>query len=274
MSPYLYVDANGMLNPQQKKGAVMVTDNKLGGIQPLAAGTQFLRWLGSDEILLKGVDHRIRHPPLAAEDNTFDRPVGWSGPAVSGNVIPGTDIQFLASTGGKVGVQQGSQPLQEVLQGTKATRFSAIANDLFLFSGVDDEKRLWVQHGLDAKPEVVATGVEAVLWGPISRRAVVLDADKRSRVYDGRDSSWIDLGRVSVAQWSPDEEQLLFVEEGSVSLLAEQRIEKLCDLTRIGPVARAAISSEGDKAFLLAGIGGGLDVWMTALPPRISFQKR
>ena len=167
---------------------------------------------------------------------------------------------------GKVGVQQGSQPLQEVLQGTKATRFCAIANDLTLFGGVDGEKRLWVQHGMDAKPEVVANGVEAVLWGPISHRAVVREANNRSRVYDGRDGSWIDLGKVSGAQWSPDEERLLFEADGYLSLLVGRRIEKLCELTRIGPVAKAVISAGGDKAFLLAGIGGGLDVWMMPCP--------
>ena len=258
-----------LLDAQQKKSATVLTDNRLGGIQELPPGTQFLRWLGNDEILLKGADHLIRHPLVAGKDHIFDPPAAWSGPAVSGNVIPGTDIQYLTSADGKVGVQKGSQPLQEVLQGTKATRFGAIANDLSLFGGVDDEKRLWVQHGLAAKPEILASGVEAILWGPVSRRVVVAEANHRSRVYDGRDGSWIDLGRVSEAQWSPDEERLLFAEEGYLSLLVDHRVEKLCDLTRIGPIRGAVISAEGDKAFLLAGIGGGLDVWMIALPPRV-----
>ena len=153
-------------------------------------------------------------------------------------------------------------------------RFVRIANDLSLFGGVDGEKRLWVQHGFDAKPEVVASGVEAVLWGPVSRRAAVREAGGRTRVYDGRDSSWVDLGKVSGARWSPDEEELLFVEEGYLSLLVGHRIEKLCELSRIGPVAGAVISADGEKAFLLAGIGGGLDVWMTALPPRVPPKKR
>ena len=263
-----------LLDAPQKKSATVLTDNQLGSIQQLPAGTQFLRWLGKDEILLKGDGHLIRHPLVAGKDHIFDPPAGWSQPAVSGNVIPGTDIQYLTSADGKVGVQKGSQPLQEVLQGTKATRFGAIADDLSLFGGVDGEKRLWVQHGLSAKPEVVASGVEAVLWGPISRRAVVLETNHRSRVYDGRDGSWIDLGRISGAQWSPDEERLLIVEEGYLSLLVEHRVEKLCELTRIGPVAKAVISAGGDKAFLLAGIGGGLDVWMIALPPQVPHQNR
>ena len=266
--------ALNLLDPREKKNAIVLTDNKLGGLQALPAGTQFLRWQGKDEILLKSADHLIRHPLVTGEDHIFDPPADWSGPAVSGSVIPGTDIQYLASADGKVVVQRGSQPPQEVLQGTKATRFGAIANDLSLFGGVDGEKRLWVQHGLDAKPEVVASGVESVMWGPISRRAVVTEANSRSRVYDGRDGSWIDLGRVSGAQWSPDEERLLFAEEGYLSLLVEHRIEKLCDLTRIGPLGGAVITAGGDKAFLLAGIGGGLDVWMMALPPRAPPQKR
>lgn len=263
-----------LLDPQQKKGGIVLTDSKLAGSQALPDGTQFLRWLGKDEILLKAADHLVRHPLVSGEDQKFDAAPSWFGAAAGGNVIPGTDIQYLVSADGKVGVQRGSQSLQEVLQGTKATRFVAIANDLTLFGGVDSEKRLWVQRGFDAKPEAVASGVESVLWGPISRRAVVLEANNRSRAYDGRDGSWIDLGRVSGAHWSPDEQQLLFVEEGYLSLLVERRIEKLCSLTRIGPVGRVTISMGGDKAFLLAGIGGGLDVWMFALPPRVLPQKQ
>ena len=258
-----------LLDPQQKKTVTVLSDNKLGAVQPLPSGTAFLRWLGKDEILLKGPGHLARHTLGTGEDHIFDPPADWFGAAVSGNVIPGTDIQYLVNAEGRVGVQQGSQPLHEVLRGTKATRFYAIANDLTLFGGVDGEKRLWVQHGMGAKPEVIASGVEAVLWGPISHRAVVRDANNRSRVYDGRDRGWIDLGKVSGAQWSPDEELLLFEAEGYLSLLAGHRIEKLCELTRIGQVAKALISAGSDKAFLLAGIGGGLDVWMMALPPRV-----
>jgi hypothetical protein len=160
-----------LLDASQNKTATVLTDNQLGGIQDLPAGTQFLRWLGNDEILLKGAGHLFRHPLVAGKDHIFDPPAGWSGPPVGGNVIPGTDIQYLTSADGKVVVQKGSQPLQEVLQGTRATRFGAVANDLSRFGGVDDEKRLWVQHGLAAKPEMLASGVEVVLWGPISRRA-------------------------------------------------------------------------------------------------------
>jgi hypothetical protein len=266
--------AMNLLEPQQKKSAVVITDAKLAGIQPLPDGTQFVRWLGKDQILLKGADHLIRHSLVAGEDHIFDAPAGWSGPTASGSVIPGTDIQYLVNADGRVGVQKGSQPLQEVLQLTKATRFGAIANDLSLFGGVDGEKRFWVQHGLDGKPEVVASGVEAVLWGPVSRRAVVRESSGRSRVYDGRDGSWVDLGKVSGAAWSPDEEELLFVEEGYLSLLVDHRIEKLCELSRMGTIAAAAISADGERAFLLAGIGGGLDVWMTALPTRVLSQKK
>ncbi len=182
-------------------------------------------------------------------------------------MIPGTDIQFLVSADGRVAVQKGSQPLQEVLKGTKATRFGAIANDLSLFGGVDGEKRLWIQRGLEAKPEVVASGVEEVLWGPISRRAVVLEADHRSRVYDGRDQSWIDLGNIAGAAWSPDEERLLFVGEGYLSLLDGPPHGETLRLDQDWSLGKVVISAGSDKAFLLAGIGGGLDVWMFALPP-------
>ena len=68
-----------LLDPQQKKTATVLSDNKLGGIQPLPAGTQFLRWLGKDEILLKSADHLIRHPLGAGEDHIFDPPADWFG---------------------------------------------------------------------------------------------------------------------------------------------------------------------------------------------------
>lgn len=260
--------ALALFDMQQKQSAMLLTDKKLGSIQPVPAGAQFLRWLGNDEILLKKGDRLTRHPLVPGEDHVFDPPPGWPGPIVSGNVIPGTDIQYLVNANGQMGVQKGSQPVQEVLQGTKATRFAAIANDLSAFGGVDSEKRLWVQRGMDGKPEVVASGVEGVIWGPISRRAVVVGANNQSRVYDARDGSWIDLGIISAAQWGPDEEQLLFVEGGFLSILVGRRIEKLCDVNRIGALSRAVITGRGDKAFLLAGIGGGMDVWMMSLPPR------
>jgi hypothetical protein len=102
----------------------------------------------------------------------------------------------------------------------------------------------------------------------------VLDANHRSRVYDGRDRSWTDLGTISGAEWSPDEERLLFAGDGYLSLLDNHRIEKLCDLSIIGQIRRIVISKDGDKAFLLAGIGGGLDVWTLALPLRVAVQKK
>jgi hypothetical protein len=91
--------------------------------------------------------------------------------------------------------------------------------------------------------------------------------------YDGRDGSWIDLGSVSRALWSQDEHRLLFVEaganegEGFLSLLVGREIQRLCPTVRIGSLAKAFISADDDTAFLLAGLSGGLEVWMTALPP-------
>jgi len=270
-----------LVDPQQKKAGLIITDNKLGKISTLPPGMQFLRWLGSDEILVKNDDHLVRHSLAGAEDHVFGTPEGWSGPVAAASVIPGTDIQYLTGADGKSGFQRGSEPFHEVLRDAKVVRFGAIANDLSLFGGVDSEKRLWVQHGQDAIPEVVATGVERVIWGPISRRTVVMEANGRSRVYDGRDRSWIDLGVTSAAQWSPDEERLLFIEAGAnadsqpyLSLLVDRKIEKLCPLTRIGPMGGAVISEDGEKAFLLAGIGGGLDVWMMSLPPRAAIHDK
>lgn len=134
---------------------------------------------------------------------------------------------------------------------------------------------MWIQRGVDADPEILATGVEQVIWGPISHRALVIDESGKGRVYDNRDRSWIDLGSVAVAHWSPDEERLLFVSregpsENYLSILINGKIEKLCDFARIGRLDGAFITTAGDKAFLLAGMGSQLNVWMIALPARSS----
>jgi uncharacterized protein (TIGR03790 family) len=262
--------AIALLDSQQKKSGMIITDAKLGQVQSVPAGTRFMRWLQRDQVLLARDGRLIRHPFAGGEDHIFDTPPEWPDGAVAGSVISGTDLQYLTSPDGKLGVQEGSRPFREVLSGTRATGFSAVADDLSLFGGVDSRKRLWIQHGLDGDPIISATGVQQVLWGPISHRALVQDENNRSRVYDGRDDSWVDLGSISAAQWSPDEERLVFVEpgEGYLSILIGRRIERLSPMARIGRVAGIAIPNGGDKAFLLAGIGGGLDVWMVALPPQ------
>jgi hypothetical protein len=261
--------AIALLDPQQKKSGTIIMDAKLGGVQSVPAGTRFLRWLQKDQVLLAREGRLIRHPLTGGDDYIFDTPTEWSGAAVAGSVISGTDTQYLTGPDGKQGVQQGSQPFREVLRGTRATGFGAIADDLSIFGGVDSRKRLWIQHGLDGDPKIAATGVQQVLWGPISHRALVQEENNRNRVYDGRDDSWTELGAVSAAEWSPDEERLVFVDpgEGYLSILIGRRIERLCAMARIGRVAGIAIPNGGDRAFLLAGVTGGLDVWMMALPP-------
>jgi uncharacterized protein (TIGR03790 family) len=263
--------ALALFDPQQKKGGVIITDNKLGSVQPLPAGTQFLRWLEKDKMLLKSQGRLIRHSMAGGEDHIFDMPSDQNG-----NVLAGTDVLFSVSHDGKVGFKRSSEPFHEVLQATKATQFLAVANDLSVFGGVDAEKRLWVQRGLIRPPEVVASGVERVVWGPISHRAVVQEANNKSRVYDGRDGSWMNLGSVSAVEWSPDEERLLLLENGEggaasetyLSLFADGHIQRLCPLNRIGQLAGMVFASDGERAFLMAGLAGKPDVWMVALPPR------
>jgi uncharacterized protein (TIGR03790 family) len=263
--------ALALLDPLQKKAGVILADNKLGNLQSLPPESQFLRWLDKDQILLKGAGHLIRHPVTGGEDYTFQMPADWPGPPVAGTVIPGTEILYVTNADGKMGFANGSEPFHEVLRGTRAIRFGAVANDLSLFGGVDSKKRMWIQRGLDADAEILATGVERVIWGPISHRALVVDENGKSRVYDSRDRSWIDLGVVTAAQWSPDEERLLFVGQDSpsqsyLSVLIDGKVEKLCDFARIGRLEGAVLTTGGEKAFLLAGMSGQLDVWMTALP--------
>ena len=87
----------------------------------------------------------------------------------------------MTSADGKMGVANGSEPFHEVLRETRATKFDAVADDLSLFGGVDTKKRMWIQRGLDADPEILATGVERVIWGPISHRALVIDENGKGR---------------------------------------------------------------------------------------------
>jgi hypothetical protein len=76
---------------------------------------------------------------------------------------------------------------------------------------------------------------------------------------------------VAGATWSPDEERLLFVASdgsggGMLSLLAGRSITPLCNILKTGPIAKFAFSSKPDRAFMLAGMDGQLNVYEIALP--------
>lgn len=253
-----------------KKGGHVLMDRTMTQAQSLPPGTVFLRWLRNDRVLLRRQDALIDHSIQGEADSALETPNGWSG-----NVIPGTDVQILFTNSGRFAIKKGSGPLQEVLQGPRIVRDAVVADDLSLFAGIDQEKRLWVQHGLSESPEAVATGVQGSLWGPISRRVLIREASGISRVYDGRDRSWIDLGTVLAAYWSPQEERLVFLEsarrEGrlvptTLALLDGRRVLRLSPFEKIGQLAAAAFSADGEGLFLLAGLAGGLDVWMAAVP--------
>jgi hypothetical protein len=117
--------------------------------------------------------------------------------------------------------------------------------------------------------------VNKVGWGPISHRVLVEGTDGAFRVYDGRDRSWTPLPPMIMAQWSPDENRVLYLEgerrDGvivprSLSLLTGRQTVPLCEWNRIGEIGAMNISSNGEAAFLLAGPEAGLQVWMIALP--------
>jgi uncharacterized protein (TIGR03790 family) len=257
-----------LYEPQQKKTGIVIAETGRGTVHPLPAGGVFLRWLDADRVLIKTADHLVSHSISGAPDRTFDVPLG-----VAGNVLAGTDTVMMTTADGKFGFQEPGKPFQQVLEGIHlASAASAIANDLSMFGALDTEKKLWVQHGLQQKPELLAENVERTDWGPISHRVLVEGQDHKSRVYDGRDRSWIDLGTVLLAAWSPDEQRLLYVEsagpsESYLSLLSGKQVRRLCPMTRIGSIARISITSKGDRAFLLASLAGQLNVWMMALPP-------
>lgn len=260
--------AMALYEPQQKKATIVIAEIGKGTIHPLPAGSLFLRWLDADHVLIKMADHLVSHSISGAPDRTFEASLG-----ISGNVLAGTDTVMLTTADGKFGFQENGKPFQQVLDGIHlASAAAAISNDLTMFGALDTEKKLWVQHGLQQKPELVAEHVERADWGPISHRVLVEGQDHKSRVYDGRDRSWVDLGTVLLAAWSPDEQRLLYVEsagtsESYLTLLSGKQVRRLCPMTRIGSVAKIAITGKGDRAFLLASLAGQLNVWMTALPP-------
>jgi uncharacterized protein (TIGR03790 family) len=262
--------ALAVIDLAQRKGGHVLMDRTVTRAQNLPPGTVFLRWLRNDRALLRRQNTLIDHSIRGEVDSVFETPDGWSG-----NVIPGTNVQVLSTNSGRFAIKKGSEALQEVLQGPKIVRDAAVADDLSLFAGIDQEKRLWVQHGLNESPVAVATGVEQALWGPISRRVLIRDTNGLSRAYDGRDRSWMDLGTVLAAYWSPDEERLVFLEaarrEGRLvptrlALLDGRRVRRLGPFERIGQLAGATFSADGETLFLLAGLAGGLDVWMTVVP--------
>ena len=256
-------------NPQDRKSAVLIVDSELKHTQSLPAGSQFLKWLGKDQVLLKDAHGLVRHPITSEPDHVFPAPGTWPGGPAAGTVIEGTNIQFLVGPDRTILSSSGDEPFREILRETKATHSLGIAHDLSVFAAVDDIKNLWVQRGFGAKPEIVARDVQQVVWGPISHRVLVQD-NKNTRVYDARDGSWINLGTVAAAYWSPDEQRLLYVDASSQSLnlLTNRTVDTLCSLSKIGPLAAAAFTADGRRAFLLAGVAGPLDVWEIGLPPK------
>jgi uncharacterized protein (TIGR03790 family) len=259
--------ALALYEPQQKNSSVILAGSDLKDVQALPAGMQFLRWLEPNRILLKSSDRLVIHSITGSEDQSFD-----ASHSLAGNVIPGTNVVLLTTEDKKFGFKKGAEPFQEVLQGVSLSSWgAAAANDLSLFGAVDVDRRLWVQHGVHQKPEIIAEGVEQVLWGSVSHRVLVEGKDKKSRIYDGRDGSWTDLGTVTLAAWSHDEERLLYLEqtgptEAWLSLLIGRQTHRLCPISRIGALAGMAFTAKGDRAFLLAGLSGQFNVWMMALP--------
>jgi hypothetical protein len=260
-----------IIQPEQKRLAFLLLETGLQQARSLPEGSQFLRWLSDDTILLKKAAGLARFEIASGTLLPVFEPPGWK---VS-TIIPGTAIQLLAGEDGRIAVRNGPIPVRQVLPGVKISQTFAVADDLSLFGALDPEKRLWIQHGLMAQPEVAAEQVKKALWGPISRRVLVEKTDGKFQVYDGRDGSWLALPPILAAQWSPNEERLLYVEAERqnsevipkhLSLLNGRNNSPICELTRIGDVASMALTTGDQSAFLLSGPPGALQVWMMALP--------
>jgi uncharacterized protein (TIGR03790 family) len=260
-----------LVNSEKKQATFVITDRTLSKSQAMPSGTQFLRWLSQDTILLKGQNGLVVYDIKVATS----LPVFASPDWIVNTIIPETGIQLLIAKDGRFAVKNGGDEAHEILAGTGITRDRAVANDLSLFGGLDGQKRLWIQHGLPSSPEVIAQDVNQVIWGPISRRVLVEGADGSFRIYDGRDRTWTTLPLLTGGQWSPDENRMLYIEaerrDGALnpsflSLLTGRQTQHLCDLDRIGDIAAVTFSRSGETAFLLAGADAGLRVWMMPLP--------
>lgn len=255
------------VQPQQKQMLSVLTDLAMKAMKQLPADKQFIRWQTADKLLLKGGDSLFEYSiPLAAALPIAARD-GWQ----AGIMIAGTDIVALRNAAGAWAVRQGAAQPRPVLEGTAVVRDVAIADDLSNFGGVDAQNRLWVQHGFDARPEVLAEHVGRVLWGPISRRAVVQSSTGEIRIYDSSTKTWSPLGTVAAGTWSGDEKRFLHVTmkaSGPESLVLwdDGRLQNLCPMDRLGDMAAPALSNRGDLAFLLAGPDGGLQIWVLPLP--------
>jgi uncharacterized protein (TIGR03790 family) len=258
-----------LTDPQQKPAGYVITDGSLNNGRTLPQDVRFVRWLSAKEMLLRAPNSLQIQDVQGLNTRVLDVPAGWS----TASVIPGSAAQVLVSPDGKLAFRRGSEVPREVLQGVKAASFVAVANDLSMFGAVDPERRLWVQRAIGESPQVVANNIAGVLWGPVSHRALVKDAAGNGRVYDGRDNSWIDLGVVGGAEWSRDEERLLFIQsEGKgeaarqhLALLNGRKILRLAPADRLGPIARFAFPEDRQKAFMLAGMAGRGDVWIASL---------
>ena len=260
-----------LVEPQEKRVGFMLADSRLQQPQPLPEGGQFIRWLSDDTMLLKTNTGLTQFQIGTRTALPVFQPPGWT----VNTIVPGSSLQLLIDPTGRFAVKNGPEPLQEVLSGTSVTRDRAVANDLSMFGGLDEQKRLWIQHGFGGKPQIAAEQVEKIVWGPISRRVLIQEAGGNLRIYDGRSRSWSPMPPLLMAQWSPDEERLLFIEaERSdknlvprhLSLWDGRQTARLCDMGRIGDVAAMGFARGGDAAFLLSGGNDALDVWMTALP--------
>ena len=268
-----------LVQPQEKRVGFMLADSKLQQPQALPDGSQFIRWLSDDTILLKTNTGLTQFQIGTKTALPVFQPAGWT----VNTIVPGSSLQLLIDATGRFAVKNGSEPLQEVLAGTNVTRDRAVANDLSMFGGLDEQKRLWIQHGLSSKPEVAVEQVEKILWGPVSRRVLIQEAGGNLRVYDGRSRSWSPLPSMLMAQWSPDEERLLFIEAERqeknlvpryLSLWDGRQTARLSDMALLGDVAAVGFARGGDDAFILSGGNDALDVWMMAMPARSESGKK
>jgi aldehyde dehydrogenase len=121
-----------------------------------------------------------------------------------------------------------------------------VANDLSVFGAVDSQQRLWVQQGFSAAPEIVANNVKQVVWGPVSRRALVQES-----IYDAFIERAIQRVK-KVVQGNPLDPNTMIGAQAS-----SDQLEKILSYINIGQGEGARVLTGGKKADIGRGFEGG-----------------
>jgi uncharacterized protein (TIGR03790 family) len=261
-----------VINPEHTQASLLLAQSHSGDVQNLPIGSQFLRWLDKETILLKEQTGLVKYNIKIKTRLPLFTPAGWT----ITEIVPETAAHVLTASDNRFSViRKGAESPTELLKGVDLAGAIRVSKDLSVVGGLDRQKRLWIQHGVDGLPKVVAENLKEVVWGPMSRRIVTQGMNGEFRLFDAVAEKWAPLARFTAAQWSRDERRLLYLEAPAatdarrfLSLLTDARSEQLLSLDRLGEIRTFALTgNSGNGVVLLAGAAGGLQTWLLPLPP-------